>query len=87
VDKLLRDVDTACAEYQDVHLRALACHRIQCDEVWSFVGIKQKNVPKELKGTFGYGDAYTWIAIDADTKLVPCWHVGIRGAEFAREFI
>ncbi len=87
VDKLLQDVGTACAEYQDAHLRGLACRRIQCDEIWSFVGMKQKNVPEELRGTFGYGDVYTWTAIDADTKLIPCWHVGTRGAESAREFI
>jgi IS1 family transposase len=61
--------------------------RIECDEIWSFVGMKQKNVPRELKGTFGYGDVYTWTAIDAETKLIPCWHVGTRGAESAHYFI
>lgn len=52
-----------------------------------FVGMKDKNVPGELKGILGYGDVYTWTAIDADTKLVPCWHVGTRGAESAYSFI
>ncbi|MCB1737377.1 MAG: DDE-type integrase/transposase/recombinase, partial [Gammaproteobacteria bacterium] len=59
----------------------------QCDEIWSFVGMKQKNVPEEHKGELGFGDVYTWTAIDADTKLVPCWHVGSRGAESAHDFI
>lgn len=87
VMKLLGDVGAACAEYQDVALRKLNCKRVQCDEIWSFVGMKQKNVPHELAGVLGYGDVYTWTAIDADTKLVPCWHVGSRDADAARAFI
>ncbi|MEW8294075.1 MAG: IS1 family transposase [Candidatus Thiodiazotropha sp.] len=87
VDKLLRDAGGACLKYQEENLRGLTCKRIQCDEIWSFVGMKQKNVPEDLKGEFGYGDVYTWTAIDADTKLIPCWHAGTRGAESAREFI
>lgn len=87
VTKLLIDVGVACAEYQDKTLRKLNCKRVQCDEIWSFVGMKQKNVPDELEGVFGYGDVYTWTAIDADTKLIPCWHVGTRGAGSAHHFI
>lgn len=87
VDKLLRDVGEACMEYQDEHLRNLPCKRIQCDEIWSFVYSKDKNVPQEKKGVFGYGDVWTWVAIDADTKLVPCWHVGPRNGRAARDFI
>lgn len=87
VDKLLRDAGTACLKFQDETLRNLTCKRIQCDEIWSFVGMKEKNVPDNLKDAFGYGDVYTWTALDADTKLIPCWHVGSRGAESAREFI
>jgi len=49
--------------------------------------MKQKNVPEELQGEFGYGDVYTWTAIDADTKLIPCWHVGTRNADSAYAFI
>lgn len=87
VDKLLCDVGTACLDFQEQRLRNLSCKHIQCDEIWSFVGMKQKNVPDDLKGMFGYGDVHTWTAIDADTKLVPCWHVGTRGAQAAHEFI
>jgi len=46
-----------------------------------------KNVPEEHNGEFGYGDVWTFTAIDADTKLVPCWKVGTRDAECASEFI
>ena len=85
--KLLADAGEACAKYQDEAMRNLNCKRVECDEIWSFVGMKQKNVPEELQGTFGYGDVYTWTAIDADTKLIPCWHVGTRDAESAHAFI
>ena len=85
--KLLVDVGEACALYQDRVMNGLKLKRIECDEIWSFVGMKQRNVPKELADTFGAGDVYTWTAIDADTKLIPCWHVGTRGIESARLFI
>lgn len=85
--KLLAKVGEACAKYQDEAMRNLNCKRIECDEIWSFVGMKQKNVPDELEGIFGFGDVYTWTAIDADTKLIPCWHVGTRDAHSAKAFI
>ncbi len=87
VTKLLVDVGRACAEYQDKALRGLPCKRIQCDEIWSFCYSKQKNVPEEHQGEFGYGDVWTWTAICADTKLVPSWMVGDRGADTASLFM
>lgn len=87
VTKLLVDVGSACAEYQDRTLRGLKCKRIQCDEIWAFVYAKQKNVPANKQGQFGYGDVWTWTAIDADTKLVPSFMVGNRDAQSARIFI
>jgi IS1 family transposase len=87
VTKLLGDVGAACLDYQDQALRDLPCKRVQCDEVWSFCYAKEKNVPAEKKGTFGYGDVWLWVAMCADTKIVPCWHVGRRDAEAAEEFI
>ncbi len=84
VDKLLQDVGSACLDYQDKHLRNLPCKRVQCDEIWSFVYSKDKNVPEELKGVFGYGDVWTWTAICADSKIVSCWHVGPRDAYSAK---
>jgi IS1 family transposase len=87
VVKLLADLGRACAEYQDKTLRNLTCKRIQCDEIWSFCYAKQKNVPDELRGRFGYGDVWTWTALCADTKIVPCWFVGRRSARYANHFI
>ncbi len=85
VDKLLREVGAACLDYQDKTLRNLTCSRIQCDEIWSFVYAKQRNVPKGMEDEAG--TVWTWTAIDADTKLVPCWHVGSRNFEDATSFI
>jgi IS1 family transposase len=85
--KLLADLGTACMEYQDKALRKLNCKRIQCDEIWQFCYAKEKNVPDEKRGQFGYGDVWTWVAIDADTKLVPTWQLGNRDAQTARAFI
>jgi len=87
VDKLLNDVGSACLDYQDEHLRDLECKRVQCDEIWSFCYSKQKNVPEEKKGQFGYGDVWTWVGMCADSKIVPCWFVGSRDANAANEFM
>jgi IS1 family transposase len=87
VVKLLVDVGKACAEYQNQALRNLKCKRIQCDEIWSFCYAKEKNVPEDKKGQFGYGDVWTWTAICADTKLVPAWLVGERFSETAYVFM
>lgn len=87
VVKLLTDAGEACLEYQDKALRNLPSKRIQADEIWSFVYSKQKNIPKARRGQFGYGDVWTWTAIDADSKLVICWHVGRRDAGAADVFM
>jgi hypothetical protein len=68
VIKLLREVGWACAEYQDRVFRNLPCKRIQADEIWSYCYSKDRNVPEDKKGIFGYGDVYTWTAICADTS-------------------
>jgi len=80
VTKLLTDLGAACGTYQDRVLRGLPCKTLQVDEIWAFCYAKAKNVPEEHKGTFGYGDVWTWTAICADTKLVPSWLVGERTA-------
>src|SRR4029077_18226400 len=85
--KLLPQIGKACAEYQDKTLRNLPCKRIQCDEIWSFCYAKEKNVPEEMRGQFGFGDVWTWVALDPDSKLVPCWLVGKRDAGYAFQFI
>ncbi len=84
--KLLAETDEACAAYQDRVMRNLTIKKVQCDEIWSFVGAKQKNVRDE-ESHADYGDCYTFTAIDPDTKLMPCWLVGTRSAECADEFM
>jgi hypothetical protein len=81
VTKLLVDLGEVCGEYQDRSLVDLPCETIQCDEIWNFVYSKQKNVPEQHKGKFGYGNVWTWTAICSDTKLIPSWFVGQRNAE------
>ncbi len=77
VSKLLLDVGDACAEYQDRTLRDLSCKTIEADEIWSFVYSKAKNVPKDHEGDHR-GDVWTWVALDADSKLAVSWLVGER---------
>jgi IS1 family transposase len=86
VVKLLAEVAPVCNAVQDKTLRNLGCQKIQCDEIWSFVGAKDKNVPREKRGTFGIGDVWTWTALCADTKLIVSWRVGDRDAGTAFDF-
>src|SRR5262245_14845378 len=79
VTKLLVDLGNACAAHHNEHVRNIRTRRIQCDEIWSFVGAKEKNATPEQKAD-GWGDIWTWVALDADTKLVPSWFVGQRDA-------
>ena len=81
--KLLHDVGEACEAYHDTHVFGLTSKRIQADEIWSFCYAKKKNVPAKFQGQFGYGDVWTWTAIDADSKLMVSWHIGRRGAQDA----
>ena len=88
VTKLLVDIGAACSSYQDQVFLNLSCKRVQCDEIRSFVGAKQKNIKPEHFEDGGFaGDVWTWTAIDADTKLVPCWMLGSRDAQSANAFI
>ena len=84
--KLLANLGSACADYQDRVFRNLKCKRIQCDEIWQFVGCKEKNASVKQKRK-GWGDVWTWTALDAETKLVPCWYVGTRDAYAAFHFM
>lgn len=87
VVKLLEDAGRACLDYQDRVMVDLPCTRIECDEIWAFCYSKEKNVPEGHKGEIGFGDIWTWTAICADTKLIPCWLVNDRSAEAATEFM
>lgn len=83
---LLRDLGCAAASYHHKHVRNLRVQRLQCDEIWSFVGAKKKNVSAE-KQAQGWGDVWTWTAIDADTKLCVTYYVGDRGKLSAIQFM
>lgn len=87
VVKLLVELGAACSEYQDKVFRKLTLKRIQCDEIWAFCYAKEKNLPAEKQNIFGYGSVWTWVAIDADTKLIPCWMIGGRDASTANAFM
>ena len=73
IAKLLVELGAACAEYSDKALVNLSSKRIQCDEIWSFVAAKEKNVTPKMAEAKFCGDAWTWVAIDADTKLICSW--------------
>jgi IS1 family transposase len=85
--KLLADLGDACSDYQNATLRDLPTTRVECDEIWSFCHSKQRNVPEEHEGEFGYGDVWTWTCIDADSKLVPSWLVGLRDSRDCYYFL
>src|ERR1700736_2919247 len=87
VYKLAIDAGEACSAYQDQVFRNLPCKRIQLDEIWSFVYAKQRAVPFAKKAPEVAGDVWTWVAICADTKLVPSWRVGDRSGATAIEFV
>jgi IS1 family transposase len=85
IAKLLVDVGTACLRFHDEKVRNVKAKRVQCDEIWSFVYAKRKNVPEDKKGEAG--DVWTWTGIDADSKLIISWFVGGRDIESAHEFM
>ena len=85
--KLLADLGPICREYQSRTLVHLNCGKIQVDEIWSFTGMKAKNVPEELAGTWGVGDTWVWVAICAECRLAVSWLVGPRDGFAARLFM
>ena len=87
VTKLLVEVGKACQKYHDENVKGLTAKRVQCDEIWSFVYAKDKNIPEEKQGLHGIGSIWTWVAMDSESKLTISWLVGNRDAEFANMFI
>jgi IS1 family transposase len=87
VKKLLVDLGAACSAYHDARVKNLRLRYIQCDEIWAICYAKDKNVPADKRGIFGYRDVWTWVAIDADTKLVPSFMGGTRGSQTAKAFM
>jgi IS1 family transposase len=85
--KLLAQLGDACTQFHDRAVRGLRSKRIECDEIWQFCYAKQKNVPESKRGTFGFGDVWTWTALDSDSKLIVSWAVGGRDAGTAYEFM
>jgi IS1 family transposase len=83
IQRLMAKLGPACEQYQSHALRNLPCKKIQCDEIWSFCYAKQKNVPAEMQGQFGFGDVWTWTSLCADTKLIVNYKIGTRGAATA----
>jgi IS1 family transposase len=87
VMRLVVEVGEFCAAYQDRAFQNLKCSRLQVDELWSFCYCKQGNVTDDIAEKHVAGDVWLWSAIDAESKLVPCWYVGRRDAIAANEFI
>jgi len=87
VAKLLAEAGEACEAFHDETLRGVKAKRIQCDEIWSFVYAKAKNVAGAKAAPEGAGDCWTWTALDADTKLMVSWIVGNRDADTANDFM
>lgn len=88
IAKLTLELGAACSAYMHKHFVNLTCKRVQCDEIWSFCQAKRKNVtPSVLERNPDAGDVWTWVAIDADTKLVCSWAVGDRSWNTAKYFI
>ena len=87
VTKLIVEAGQACAEAHGALVRDLRCEQVQVDELWAFVGMKQKHVPAERRGEFGVGDVWTFTALDPETKLIPTWLIGRRDAHTARRFL
>jgi IS1 family transposase len=85
--KLLTDLGAVCQVYQDETIRSVKAARVQVDEIWQFVYAKAKNVPAEKRGTFGVGDVWTWVAIDADSKLILSWRIGPRDLNTAYDLM
>lgn len=79
-------VGQACAELHDQVMRELSCHQIQIDEIWGFIGMKQRETTPEDNAA-GRGDVWTYIAIDPDTKLVPSYLCGKRDYTNTAKFV
>ncbi len=86
ITKLLVQMGEACRAYHDEHVTGVKSKRVQCDEIWSFVGAKMANATEEQVAN-GWGDAWTWTALDADSRLVISYLVGQRGAAWAKVFM
>src|ERR1700722_9178061 len=78
-------VGQGCTALMDKSMRNLTCNRLETDEIWGFIGKKERNVSKDDSPEIG--SIWTWCAIDAETKLVPAFKVGHRNAATANLFM
>lgn len=85
--KFLAEIGVACAKFHSATVVGVCARRIQVDEIWQYVYAKAKNVPEEKRGQFGYGDCWTWVALDAESKLIVTWRVGPRDRATAYELM
>jgi IS1 family transposase len=85
--KLLPEIGEACQKHHDAHVRGITSKRVQCDEIWSFCYGKERNISPEKQGLLGFGDVWTFTAIDAETKLMVSYYVGLRNAAYALTFM
>src|SRR5713101_4279264 len=88
VMRLLVEVGEICAAYQDHAFRNLRCKRLQLDEMWAWIYCKEKNRTEEIASKQpDAGDVWLWVAVDADSKLVPSWRLGQRDLATAKDFV
>ncbi|MDQ6802334.1 MAG: IS1 family transposase, partial [Acidobacteriota bacterium] len=85
--RLIREVGPACEAFMDRWITDLTCERLELDECWSFVHAKDKNLPKKLKKTEGYGSVWTWSGVCPDCKIIPAFTIGTRDSRTAVPFI
>src|SRR6266481_5318966 len=83
IGRLAVRVGQSCKKIMDEKMRNLECNQIEVDEIWGFIGAKQKNA----KRAGAYGDVWTFIALDAETKLIPSFIVGKRDLYHAKSFM
>jgi len=87
VERLLVSAGESCALAHDKLVRGVRSQSIQCDEIWAYVGAKQAHVPPEQRDSGERGDVWTWIALDADSKLIVAWRTGLRNEMAAYQFM
>jgi IS1 family transposase len=85
--KLIAEFGAACQKFHDERVVGLNVNRLQCDEIWAFCYCKKMNVTPEMEGKPGFGDCWTWTAIDSDSKLMVHWMVGQRDGRAAYDFM
>ena len=86
VVKLSLEVGAACIDWHSANVVNLNSLLVQVDEIWAFVGCKEKNATEDKKAE-GQGDCWTWTALDSDSKLMISWNVGPRDDSTCRDFI